>query len=120
MGNLIETIVLTSLFCNGLWWITQEGKLLYFTIKWLDDYEAKKKQYYKGFEPVSDRLYNEHMAKIWRFTNPLITCIVCMASVWGTLIFLAYNDFNIINWIICIVNSSALNGLIWKLIHEKK
>lgn len=86
---MIFTIVIISLFCNGLKIITEEGMIFH------------------PFEVWASKLPNI-------IYKPLIGCLGCMGSVWGIAIYIALNGFSLIQIpyiIICCVCAAFTNFL---------
>lgn len=75
-------IVLTALFVNGLDIATQPGMLLYFIRRRLDSLFIKHPL--TSHQPVVNKLY-----------YPLLYCIKCMPSVYGTIICFMFLPFTI-------------------------
>lgn len=103
MITLIEIFII-SLFCNGLYKVTESGYLLDFVDKW-----AKK--------VMPDWLY-----------TPFLGCPYCMASLWGSVIYwaLEYSWFGmvtrgtIICWPIVCVACVYLNGYLHETLEAIK
>lgn len=112
-------------FCLGWRIITDEGQLLHFIRKPFDNN-------YNAFEQITERL--EHFKKFdkslvaglkWTLLRhklinyigkPFVLCITCMASIWGTAVFVSLNGFTIHlipQLIITIVSASFIQTLIW-------
>ena len=94
---MIAMMITISLFCLGLRTITDKGKILYplrqLATKYLPNYLHK----------------------------PLLTCAPCMASVWGTTIYLTfvYNGVeDIAELILVVIGASYTNFLGWLLIQR--
>lgn len=88
---MIYTIILISLFCNGLFVITDEGMIGYPIRKILHDY-----------------------LPVWLF-KPLIGCIPCMASIWGVGVCLVRYEWELLLipvTVICCVAASYTNRLL--------
>ena len=90
---LLTTIIIISLFCNGLYVITGERMILEKFDLWLQ-------------LTLPEIIY-----------KPLLGCIKCMASIWGTVIcfILLPFDLNLIYLIpIACVSASALNAILYE------
>ena len=74
-------IMLTALFVNGLHIATQPNMLLHFIRSWLDGIFIK--------HPVTRQ---QPVVSKWYY--PLLYCIKCMPSVYGTIICLLFLPFN--------------------------
>jgi hypothetical protein len=97
--QLIKVILSISGWCLGWRVITSEGMLFGFLRRWAIDH------------------LNPFLAK------PLILCITCMSSIWGSIIFwlfFAYSDkdveiITIFEWIFCCCISSFISTFAWQL-----
>jgi hypothetical protein len=94
LGKVLIEILLIALFCNGLQLASEEGMI---------------------FHRIARKI------KSWPewINKPIIGCIYCMASVWGTIIHTAFNYNNIPGMVtlpIVIVASVYLNGLVGELL----
>jgi len=93
--SILTQILIIGLFCNGLKLASEEGMI-----------------FYKPARKVLS--WPEWINK------PIIGCIYCMASVWGSLVFLALNHNNlsgtIINLPIVVVASVFVNGSLYELL----
>lgn len=78
--QLLVTLFCTVFFCLGLTLTSQEGYALYFIRKPFDlayeKYEQLQQLKHKGW-----RLY--FYKSVFYLSKPIITCITCMASIWG-------------------------------------
>lgn len=101
---MLTQAILCSLFCSGLWSVT-------------------KYEYYNG------KIYGLIGAPLGKYANdnlpyyiykPLMGCINCMASFWGTLFYCYKNidNLNLINLVIFIFVVTALNGIYGKYIES--
>ena len=96
---LLQTIIITSLFCNGLQIVTGPGMLFDFVTHKLEEVTL--------LHPRTEIIY-----------KPLLGCIKCMASVWGiviSLLLLPVTPMLIIKIPIICICSSALNVVIYGL-----
>jgi hypothetical protein len=94
MVNLLIEILLIALFCNGLQLASEEGMIFYRIARKIKSWPE------------------------W-INKPIIGCIYCMASVWGTIIHTIFNYGNIPGMVtlpIVIVASVYLNGLVGELL----
>lgn len=97
---MIELLVITSLLCvsiNNL--LTGDG----MAFQWLGE--------------MLDSIIEQQWIK-----KPLFQCLPCMASFWGTIVFVAYNannsDTTFIQYVTFIVCLSGVNRLVEKYIYE--
>lgn len=68
------------------------------------------------YQSVSDRTVLKFI--VW-IGNPLITCAKCMASVWGTLLYLYWFDsFVFVEWA-CVVLCVSFFNVFWSLLYYK-
>ena len=102
---MLQTIIIISLFCNGLYIVTRPGMLLEFFDRWL--YQIIFPDRSEDIKPLHTQLY-----------KPILGCIKCMASVWGVAISLILLPFSISLLfqipLMCIC-ASALNAVIYQL-----
>lgn len=142
MSNLFvianETLlysVLVSFFTQGLGAAANNGGLLYPIRAWMETVGIKKlkqkeMKLYKYREYRRNKYYQQSLwmndslklielkllyKSLWH--KPLLTCNVCMASFWGTLIFwlLPICHYNIYIWLIGVPIASAITLLTHKL-----
>jgi hypothetical protein len=73
MSNLLLSIILTSLFVNGLQIATSDGMLLHFVKKRLDKIFITQKILQR--QPIVSKWY-----------YPILHCVKCMPSIYGTII----------------------------------
>jgi len=122
MIELVLTILILSIFCNGVYLIVNFGNVLDPIRKWYIDISA-------GIENADGRInwtHNinfkyDHPKKVF-FYKPLFGCVVCMASIWGTIgywtIQLANHSINIKSlalWPIIIICVACGNLLVNRL-----
>lgn len=90
MNQLLVCIVLTALFVNGLDIATQPGMLLYFIRRWLNKLFIRTVAV-KGTAENPQAINYRQVVSKWYY--PLLYCIKCMPSVYGTLICLLLLPF---------------------------
>lgn len=95
---MILKIFLMSLFCVGIRKVTDEGMIFFFIKKFLNDH-----------------IKNEAIL------NPIINCIYCFASVWGSIAYILLSfiigyEINAIEWIYCCICCVFVNGFLWNLL----
>lgn len=101
MLDVILLPILLSLFCCGVFAITEPGKIFY------------------GYRKAVERA-----AWLGELKKPLATCVVCMSSVWGSLGFVlvwlaagwAPGLHLIAAWLYSVVACSFLNYLFWQVL----
>jgi hypothetical protein len=104
---MIATIIIISLFCNGIYLATREGMILYF-------FHDKYLDIAKGFiraDGEVEWIYKQ--PTILRFFyKPLFGCLPCMASIWGTVAYFGLG--NSFNWVfpIVIISVACMNRVI--------
>ena len=109
---MILTLFFTVAFCLGLTIISQDGQLLYFLRKPFVDLDVM----IENFEALRLNKWKIYLLKIkYQLGKPLIGCITCMASVWGAVIFLSLNDFDLVKLIINCISASFIQTFIWEL-----
>ena len=86
MIELIGLSVLIGLFCNGLYIATSEGMILHFVRVWLNSKFIKSTAKIKVGENVSTTEVAE--IKVSKVYYPILYCIRCMPSLYGTVIVL--------------------------------
>ena len=104
LGQIIQLLLLNCLFIIGLYEATEPGGILARPHDFLEKY-------------LTSVIY-----------KPLLGCVYCMASVWGTLFFVFFfsvqiqvafqkNDwFMMIYWVVYIISLSGLNHLLYALL----
>lgn len=114
---IFQTTLLISLFCVGFKLVTEDGMLLYFLHKPFENLHIDVKNNAKKFGKNS-RKYKLSYFK-WYVMKPIILCVTCFASVWGSLIWVSIYGFHFpIQWVITIVSASYLNTLLWHLLKK--
>ncbi len=102
MIELLTLIILISLFCNGLFYLTtEEGMPLKFIDRWIDK-----------------RLDNKLLIFIY---SPILGCITCMSSVWGTLLYWHFIGFTTESYYelpIVVISSAYLNTLMFNYVRK--
>lgn len=88
--SMIVHLIINALFINGLYKISQEGYLLYW--------------------------YRLLMEKVPFFNSALISCVICMASIYGTLYYWIFISESIQQWIFYVISLSALNYIVCLII----
>lgn len=114
------TLAWTVLFCLGWRTVTDEGQLLYFIRKFFEDNQAdlEHKEVQLDFDKSSDLIRQIRRHKLLYFIGkPLVMCITCMASIWGTVIYLHFNwqSFGISELLINCICASFIQTFIYKL-----
>jgi hypothetical protein len=104
--GIFEIILVVSLSCLGIREVTDgvdDGRIGYPIRKWFIDQE---------WMPLF-------------FAKPIILCVTCMASFWGTIIYwsITYHfstnlnfmtDYTVyIKWVFCCLSASFVNTLLW-------
>jgi hypothetical protein len=128
LTQLILTIFITALFCNGWNIITDKGKLLYFIRKPFDnamdniDQTESKIQLLSQFK--NNKYHLDYLKKrllfnkaLYYIGKPFVLCITCYSSIWGFSVFVALNGLHIDtipHLIINSVSAAYLNTLIYK------
>lgn len=131
MIELIGLSVLIGLFCNGLYIATSEGMILHFVRVWLNskfiysDTQRKMVQYYSKSTSYYDFNYAENHVKtevaeikVSKVYYPILYCIRCMPSLYGTVIVLLVLPLSpALLWQlpIIIVSSIATSTIIYNL-----
>ncbi len=47
------------------------------------------------------------------WTRPIYSCVVCMSSLWGSILYFTFTDhYNIIQWLVSVVALAGLNRLL--------
>lgn len=123
---MIEQIIIISLFCCGVF-VTGEPDMIFHSVKekirrWAsyNDHETRVTAGYGG-----SMQYINHPISLerWWF-QPVWGCVLCMASLWGTIGFIALNykwfdldswDIILTRWIITVFAVCITNGIIWNL-----
>ena len=114
---MIETIIIMSLFCVGIR-ISFEEKMIFHPVYRFLSRALQKPVFLKGtvVDPVTFK--SRWIAK------PLIDCIYCFPSTYGSLVFwtmfyLNHKPFTpdvLIEWAICVVCSSPVAGGLYKIV----
>lgn len=116
MIELIGLSVLIGLFCNGLYIATSEGMILNFVRVWLNSKFVKSTTKIKVGENVSTTEVAE--IKVSKVYYPILYCIRCMPSLYGTVIVLLVLPLSpalLWQFPIIIVSSIATSTIIYNL-----
>lgn len=101
MINMLLLSVMNSLFIVGLTMITQEGFIGHPLRKLIEEnYVGAKWQWLYDF-----------------IANPLIGCVICMASIWGTIGFFigySYGIAPLVYWPAHLIIVAGLNQYFWR------
>lgn len=126
--TIIFQILIMSVFCHGWNILLWDGMLFSKVRKWYDD----KYNYMEDFDeglilkpipPLESFITIKPPSKFDRFLlfilKPVIGCVICFASVWGTVAFVGlklieaqYTGFAVISvpeWLICIICTVFVN-----------
>lgn len=89
---MLETVVFGALCVLGLYTAMGEGMIL----QWLRDL----------FERVTDN-------RVLRYIRPaLYECPICMASIWGTVVWLLIGNIFTVSWVLYVFAVAGLNYVI--------
>jgi hypothetical protein len=88
---MIATIIIISLFCNGIYLTTRQGMILFFLHNW---YLEVSKGFFRSDGEIEWIYKQPTILKF--FYKPLFGCLPCMASIWGTVAY--YGLGNALNW----------------------
>lgn len=126
MIELLTLIILVSLFCNGLFYITTEEGM---PLKWLDTKITWmlriRETIYKQKHPkinydTSNAAYK--YSHRWLFLySPILGCITCMSSIWGTLfywLFIGFSSQSYYELPLVILSSAYLNTLMFNYVRK--
>lgn len=73
--------------------------------------------------PIRDFFIKNYDKIPFKLADPLMLCVACMASIWGSLIFWSlwvffdgyFNWFDLFQWVSCCLVTSFVNGFTWAL-----
>lgn len=100
--NLILDIFLISLFCNGLALISSEGYVLHPFKVWMNNTFPEE-------------------SKLRFIYNPVIGCVVCYASFWGSIMYWILIKpclLSLVLWPFVVTAIAGVNLFIYKNIHN--
>lgn len=134
---LSETLyfsILVSLYVQGLGAATNHGGILFPLKVWMEEisrsyylekrlkkiaeYKERRRRLYQSSEWVNQALKKIELQIIYRnlWHKPLLTCINCMPSFWGTIIyFTLYYQYDFYVWFLGVPLASAINVLTQRL-----
>ncbi len=128
MIELLTLIILISLFCNGLFYITtEEGMPLKWLDKWIDKTIKKRGEKRdltidKSWPHAEQERAIKRYAHRWLFLySPILGCITCMSSVWGTLLYWHFIGFTTESYYelpIVVISSAYLNTLMFNYVRK--
>jgi len=122
MCDILLTILIISLWCNGVYIITSEGQLGYPVRELLHKVFNKEfiipkhKTYYDGKRAYWD--WGIYCTDTWikglkkTLFKPLIGCITCMASIHGAYVYIFLHGLDW-NLILCCVCAAWLNPVLY-------
>ena len=111
LNTVLKIVLIISLFCVGLHVSLEKGMIL-FPIRKLIQKLIYKKVKFNGL--------NKFNLEPTTISKPIMDCVYCMPSLYGSLIYFYYNFNNIqttgfyVEWIITLFCSSALAGFIYE------
>lgn len=122
MTNILITISLMSIFCNGWYMITRNGMILDSVRKL---FLAIAGGYDRSDGGIEWDEYKEfHLVLIPRYIyKPLFGCIICMSSIPGSVAYwvacsFQFTNQNLIQWPIACVCASFMNYFLFTLIEK--
>ena len=124
---MIEQIIIISLFCCGLF-VTGEPDMIFHSVKeWIRakaTYVTHETRVVSGDSGSTEYFqYPTIQKERWWFA-PLWGCVLCMASIWGTIGFILLNyqwfdldllDLILTRWFITVFAVCITNGIIWNV-----
>jgi hypothetical protein len=114
MSALI-TIVIISLFCNGIYLITRQGMILHPLNRWV----INKLGGVEHSDGSVAFLYNSlFYFKCTMLYKPLFGCITCMSSIWGSAAYWTISD-SLSFYPVAIIGAACVN-LIINQIYDKE
>jgi hypothetical protein len=115
--NFLYTLFVASLFIFGFYYST-----LYDPVEPTEENPFGKKaenkeifwffRFYLGNLLV--KLFPKHGATI---SKPIIRCVICMSSIYGTVFYFLFTDKNLFIWPIFVISLAGLNHIIKGLSH---
>ncbi len=127
MIELLTLIILISLFCNGLFYITTtDGMPLKWVDNWVDKAIKIRAENYAppdlSTHPTEIDIQTKRYAHRWLFLySPILGCITCMSSVWGILFYWAFIGFTTNSYYelpIVILSCAYLNTLMFNYVRK--
>jgi hypothetical protein len=137
MEILSETLffsILVSLFVQGMGAATNHGGILFPLKVWMENISRskrldRKKEEILGYKEVRRRQYQssewilpalQKIELLIMYRNmwhkPLLTCMVCMSSFWGTVIYWSvFNSYPLYVWLLGIPVAASITVLTHKL-----
>jgi len=137
MMILSETLffsVLVSLFTQGIGAASSSGGILFPLKVWMEEisrckklekkrieisaYRDARRRAYQSSEWIVPALQKIELMTLYRnmWHKPLLTCMVCMASFWGTIIYwTVFNEYPLYVWFLGIPIASSITLLTHKL-----
>lgn len=134
---LSETLffsILVSLFTQGIGAASNPGGILYPVKNWMEQiarskrlekrrqlivgYKEQRRRQYQSSEWITEVIIKLDIQILYRnfWHKPLLTCMVCMPSFWGTVIYWSvFNQSPLYVWLLGIPVTSAITVLLHKL-----
>lgn len=94
MIDILLCVLISSLFCNGLKIATGENMLLHFVEVWLDRFFYPNRKEVDDWKNFASR-GKEPTPQVAKIYYPILYCIRCMPSIYGTLITLLFLPFHV-------------------------
>ena len=118
--DIILNIILISVFCLGIRTLLSDGMILHFLREPFEyDGESKVMNFLKrkiqrralrgenGLQVVR-RDYTKISNKISFLLKPILLCVICFSSFWGSTVFVVVNGFQIKELIICCIGATFI------------
>lgn len=137
MEILSETLffsILVSLFVQGMGTAANNGGILFPLKVWMENrsrskrlekkwieisgYKEVRRRQYQSSEWINPALQKIELQMMYRnmWHKPLLTCMACMSSFWGTVIYWSvFNSCPIYVWLLGIPVSASITVLLHKL-----
>lgn len=119
MIQSLYTLFFTVAFCLGWRIITDEGQILYFIRKFFEDCQSDND--HLATKEITRTIATQiFINKVLIFVGtPFVLCITCLASIWGTIIFITLCGIHptyasIAALILNCVSASFIQTFIWK------
>jgi hypothetical protein len=128
--QLLLTILVTALFCNGWAIVTSEENVLHFIARPFEraydniEHYNERLLVLKKFDANNkgDMNYCQRMINrntfIYYIGKPFVLCVTCMSSIWGSLVFVVLNGIGVHQLpylIISCIASAFLNSLTYRI-----
>lgn len=115
--DYILTILIQSLFCLGLRTVMSDGMIFHFIRHPFERNSADVMNFMESNIKTHNQriLYRRMSDRLSFFLKPVLLCVICFSSFWGSIVFIVLNGLIIVPLIICCISTA----FILKIVNDK-